>query len=89
MWQDYIIAAVTWLFVIFTIPLVKQVFKEKMMLTSITTLPTSFGNYILMIIWLTFPEPMWVSFFSSLCIATLWLMMAIGSRKNYKSRQMR
>jgi hypothetical protein len=82
MWQDYAITAVIWLFVIFTIPMVKQVFKQGISLTPITTIPTCVGNYILMLIWITFPEPLWVSFFSSLSIGTLWCLMAIGSWKN-------
>ncbi len=86
MWQDYAVTAVIWLFVIFTIPMVKQVFKDKIVLTPITTIPTAFGNYMLMIIWLTFPEPLFVSFFSSLSIGTLWSLMAIGSWRNKRER---
>ena len=82
MWQDYAITGVIWIFVLCTIPLVKQIFKDGISLTPITTIPTCVGNLMLMMIWLTFPEPLWVSFFSSMCIGILWLLMAIGSYKN-------
>jgi len=88
MWQDYVVTSVIWTFVLFTIPMVKQVFKEGVVLTPVTTVPTAVGNYILMVVWITFPEPMWISFFSSFSIATLWLLMAIGSRRNKRDKSM-
>jgi len=82
MWQDYILTVVIYTFVICTIPLVHQVFKKGMILTQKTAMPTAIGNYILAVLWITFPEPMWISFTSSALIATLWLLISIGSYKN-------
>ena len=82
MWQDYAITIVIYAFIICTIPLVHQIFKKKGFVTIKTALPTAIGNYVLAGIWLTFPEPLWISFTASSVIATMWLLITIGSWRN-------
>ena len=82
MWQDYILTIVIYMFVICTAPLVHQIWKKNGYVTLRTAIPTSIGNYVLAILWLTFQEPLWLSFTSSILIATLWLLITIGSWKN-------
>jgi len=84
MWQDYILTSIIYLFVICTIPLVIQVFRKGGYVTLQTAIPTSIGNYALAYLWITFPEPMWISFTSSVLVATLWLLISIGSWRNRK-----
>ena len=82
MWQDFAITAIIYVFVICTIPLVHQVFKKNGYVTLQTAIPTTIGNYALAWVWLTFPDPLWVSFTSSILIGTLWLLISVGSWQN-------
>lgn len=82
MWQDIAITIIIYAFAIGMIPLVKQVFKEGIALDMRTNLITVGGNFGLMVIWITFPEPLWISFSSSMIIGIMWLLITIGSYKN-------
>jgi hypothetical protein len=48
----------------------------------ITGIPTTIGNFVLAGIWLTFPEPLYISFVSSTTMGFLWLLVVYGSWKN-------
>ena len=65
------------MFVIGTIPQVVNVSKKKVRLNLLTAGPTEFGNYLMAIV---FGSPgLWISVTSALLIATLWLIIFIGS----------
>jgi hypothetical protein len=81
-WQDYAITLIIYMFVIVTIPQVIDVLKKKNCLNLITAGPTAIGNYLLAFVFSTLN--LWISVTSSLFIATLWLIIFIGSWKNKK-----
>jgi len=81
-WQDYAITLIIYAFVICTIPLVYQVFKKNGHVTLQTAIPTAIGNYALAWVWTTFPDPLWISFTSSILIGTMWLLISVGSWRN-------
>ena len=84
MWQDFAITLIIYMFVIVTIPQVIDVLKKKTRLNPLTAGPTAFGNYLMAIVFATLG--LWISATSSLFIASLWLIIFIGSwrRKNNK-----
>ena len=67
------------MFVIVTIPQVKDVITKKATLNLITAGPTAAGNYGLAYIFSTMD--LWISMTSSLLIATLWLLIFLFSWK--------
>ncbi len=79
-WQDIAITAIIYMFVIVTIPQVKDVLKKKTKLNLITAGPTAIGNFGMAYVFSTLG--LWISVTSSLIIATLWLIIFIGSWKN-------
>ena len=79
-WQDYAITLIIYMFVIVTIPQVIDVLKKKNRLNLITAGPTAVGNYLLAYVFSTLN--LWISVSSSFLIATLWLVIFIGSWKN-------
>jgi hypothetical protein len=81
-WQDIAITLIIYMFVIVTIPQVRDVIRKKSSLNLITAGPTAIGNYGLGYIFFTLD--LWISMTSSLLIATLWLIIFIGSWKNNK-----
>jgi hypothetical protein len=76
-WQDYAITLIIYMFVIVTIPQVIDVLKKKAKLNLLTAGPTAIGNYLLAVVFATLG--LWISVTSSLLIATLWLVIFIGS----------
>ena len=84
MWQDYAITLIIYMFVIVTIPQVIDVVKKKTRLNLFTAGPTAFGNYLMAAVFATLG--LWLSVTSSLLIASLWLIIFIGSwrRKSNK-----
>ncbi len=82
MWQDIAITIIIYSFVVCTIPLVHQVLRKNARVTLKTAIPTTIGNYALAFVWLTFPEPLYISFTSSILVGTLWLLISIGSWRN-------
>jgi len=76
-WQDYAITLVIYMFVIVTIPQIIDVLKKKTRLNLLTTNPTVFGNYQLLVVFASLG--LWISVTSSLLIATFWLIIFIGS----------
>ena len=79
-WQDFAITFIIYIFVIVTIPQVIDVLKKRTKLNLLTAGPTAIGNYCMAIIFATLE--LWISVTSSLLIATLWLIIFIGSWKN-------
>jgi len=79
MWQDYAITLIIYMFVIVTIPQVIDVLKKKTRLNLLTAGPTAFGNYLMAAVFASLG--LWISVTSSLLIATLWLIIFIGSWK--------
>ena len=77
MWQDFAITLIIYMFVIVTIPQVIDVLKKKTRLNPLTAGPTAFGNYLMAIVFATLG--LWISVTSSLLIASLWLVIFIGS----------
>ena len=84
-WQDIAITMIIYMFVIVTIPQTWDVLKRKHVLNLITAGPTAFGNYGLAYIFFTLG--LWISVTSSLLIATLWLIIFLGSWKNIKDQK--
>ncbi len=76
-WQDYAITLIIYMFVIVTIPQVIDVLKKKTRLNLLTAGPTAFGNYLMAVVFASLG--LWISVTSSLLIATLWLIIFIGS----------
>ena len=76
-WQDYAITLIIYMFVIVTIPQVMDVLKKKTRLNLLTAGPTAFGNYLMAAVFGSLG--LWISVTSSLLIATLWLIIFIGS----------
>jgi len=76
-WQDYAITLIIYMFVIVTIPQVIDVLKKKTKLNLLTAGPTALGNYLLAGVFASLG--LWISVTSSLLIATLWLIIFIGS----------
>ena len=81
-WQDYAITIIIYMFVIVTIPQVRDVLRKKSTLNLITAGPTALGNYAMACIF--FSLKLWISVTSSVLIATLWLIMFFGSWRNKK-----
>lgn len=81
-WQDFAITLIIYMFVLVTIPQVIDVLKKKTRLNLVTAGPTALGNYLLAYIFSTLG--LWISVSSSLLIATLWLILFIGSWRNSK-----
>lgn len=79
-WQDYAITAIIYMFVIVTIPLVLDVLKKKSRVNLVTAAPTAIGNYLLAVVFGSLG--LWISVSSSFLIATLWLIIFIGSWRN-------
>jgi len=79
-WQDIAITIIIYMFVIVTIPQVRDVLKKKTKLNLITAGPTAIGNFGMAYVF--FSLGLWISVTSSLIIATLWLIIFIGSWKN-------
>ncbi len=67
------------MFVIVTIPQVIDVWERKTILNLLTAGPTAFGNYLMAVVFGSLV--LWISVTSSLLIATLWLIIFIGSWK--------
>lgn len=80
MWQDYAVTSVVYMFVVVTIPLVRDVIKRGVVVNLWTALPTSFGNYSLAVIFGTLG--LWISTTSATLIATMWLIIFIFSWRN-------
>ncbi|MFO7677720.1 MAG: hypothetical protein R6V50_04995 [Thermoplasmatota archaeon] len=78
-WQDYAITLIIYMFVIVTVPLVIDVVKKKSRLNLFTAGPTAVGNYMMAVVFGSLG--LWISVTSSLLIATLWLIIFIGSWK--------
>ena len=76
-WQDYAITLIVFMFVIVTIPQVIDVLKRKVKLNLVTAGPTAIGNYLLAAVFATLG--LWISVTSTLLIATIWLIIFIGS----------
>ncbi len=81
-WQDFAITLIIYMFVIVTIPQVIDVLKKKTRLNPLTAGPTAFGNYLMAIVFATLG--LWISATSSLFIASLWLIIFIGSWRRKK-----
>ena len=79
-WQDYAITLIVWMFVVATIPLVKDTIKGNTSVNLLTAVSTSIGNYGIALIFSTIG--LWISIFSGLSIATLWLVIFIFSWRN-------
>ena len=79
-WQDYAITIIIYMFVLVTIPQVRDVLKKKTKLNLITAGPTAIGNFGMAYVFFTLG--LWISVTSSVIIATLWLIIFIGSWKN-------
>ena len=79
-WQDIAITIIIYMFVIVTIPQVRDVLKKKTKLNLITAGPTAIGNFGMAYVFFTLG--LWISVTSSLIIASLWLIIFIGSWKN-------
>ena len=71
---------IIYMFVIVTIPQTHDVIKKKQHLNLITAGPTALGNYGLAFVFSTLG--LWISVTSSILIATLWLIIFLGSWKN-------
>jgi glucose uptake protein GlcU len=84
MWQDYAVSIILWTFIFGTIPLVLHTLSGKTYSPQTTNIPTALGNYALGCIWLTFPEPLYVSFVTNIIVGVLWTLIAIGSYKYQK-----
>jgi len=82
-WQDYAITLVIYMFVIVTIPQIIDVLKKKTRLNLLTTNPTVFGNYQLLVVFASLG--LWISVTSSLLIATFWLIIFIGSWRKWNT----
>jgi len=65
------------MFVIITIPQVIDVSKKKVRLNLLTAGPTASGNYLMAMVFGSLG--LWISVTSALLIATLWLIIFIGS----------
>ncbi|MEA3457556.1 MAG: hypothetical protein U9R21_02640 [Candidatus Thermoplasmatota archaeon] len=76
-WQDYAITLIIYMFVVVTIPQAIDVSKKKVRLNLLTAGPTAFGNYLMAIVFGSLG--LWISVTSALLIATLWLIIFIGS----------
>ena len=81
-WQDFAITLIIYMFVIVTIPQVIDVLRKKTRLNLLTAGPTAFGNYLMAIVFATLG--LWISVTSSLFIASLWLILFIGSWRRKK-----
>ena len=86
-WQDIAITIIIYMFVVVTIPQTRDVIKKKQCLNLITAGPTALGNYGLAFVFSTLG--LWVSVTSSVFIATLWLIIFLGSWNNKKNRKQR
>ena len=87
MWQDYVIMFCIYGFVVTGFPLMLQVLRKGVSVTLYTAIPASVFNYIIGFTWLTFPDPLYISFTSSMCIATIWLVISVGSWRNRKKEK--
>jgi hypothetical protein len=67
------------MFVIVTIPQVIDVLRKKTRLNLLTAGPTALGNYLMAVVFATLG--LWISLTSSILIATLWLIIFLGSWK--------
>ena len=76
-WQDYAITSIVFMFVIVTIPQTIDVLKKRVKLNPFTAGPTAIGNYLLAAVFATLD--LWISVTSALLIATIWLIIFIGS----------
>ena len=85
MWQDYVVTIILWSFIIGTIPLVMDVLKGKTYSPQKTNIITAGGNYALGCIWLTFSEPLYISFISNFLVGILWSLIAVGSWRYLKN----
>jgi glucose uptake protein GlcU len=83
-WQDYVITIILWVFVLCSVPLAVHTLKGKTYSPQKTNIPTALGNYSLAIIWLTFPEPLILSFTTNLLVGIVWTLISIGSWKYHK-----
>lgn len=81
-WQDYAITIIVYIFVLFTIPQLIDVIKNKTTLNIFTSLATSLGNYCLSYIFFTLN--LWLSVISAKLIASIWLLLFIFSIRNLK-----
>lgn len=79
-WQDYAITALIYMFVVVTIPLVRDVIRGRTKMNLLTAGPTALGNYGLMLIFATLE--LWISVTSSALIATIWTIIFIFSWRN-------
>ena len=79
-WQDYALTSLIYMFVVVTIPLVRDVIKGRTTVNLLTAGPTAFGNYGMMYILATLE--LWISVTSAALIATLWLIIFIFSWRN-------
>lgn len=86
-WQDYIMMGCIYTFVITGIPLLYDVLKKNAYVNIYTAIPASICNYIIGFTWLTFTEPLYISFTSSMSIATIWLLISVGSWRNKKKNE--
>jgi len=84
-WQDYVVTIILWTFIIGTIPLASHCLKGKTYSPQKTNIPTALGNFGLGIIWLTFSEPLWMSFISNFLVGILWTLISIGSWRYLKN----
>lgn len=79
-WQDYAFTGLLYMFVVVTIPLVRDVIKGRTTVNLLTAGPTAFGNYGMMVIFATMD--LWISVTSSALISTIWLIIFIFSWRN-------
>lgn len=85
LWQDYAVTIIVYMFVLVTIPQLKDVIKGKTSLNLITTGATTIGNYCLGFVFFTLN--LWLSVTSAFLIASLWFLIFIFSIKNIKNRE--
>ena len=79
-WQDLVITAIVYMFVIVTIPLLIDVIKTKSSINLLTASATSIGNYVLAYVFFTLG--LWFSVISASLIASIWFALFIISFKN-------
>jgi small-conductance mechanosensitive channel len=85
LWQDYAVTIIVYMFVLVTIPQLKDVIKGKTSLNLITAGATTIGNYCLGFVFFTLN--LWLSVTSAFFIASLWFLIFIFSIKNIKNRE--
>jgi len=78
-WQDYAMTLIIFMFVIVTIPQVIDVLKKKTRLNLLTAGSTAIGGYLMAIVLGTLG--LWISVIASSLIATIWLVIFIGSQR--------